>query len=88
MNGFLIVLSSSGEFVFISNSIEDLLGLKKVCTWYLLLIIQCAHIDVDSAVEWIAVVRHEDTQVWVYSTSVPRKCTVYSCFFAINKLDV
>ena len=30
MNGFLIVLSSSGEFVFISNSIEDLLGLKKV----------------------------------------------------------
>ena len=51
MNGFLIVLSSSGEFVFISNSIEDLLGLKKVCTWYLLLIIQCAHIDVDSAVE-------------------------------------
>ena len=30
LNGFLLVLSPNGEFVFISNSIEDLLGLKKV----------------------------------------------------------
>ncbi|XP_068701676.1 neuronal PAS domain-containing protein 2-like isoform X2 [Montipora foliosa] len=29
LNGFLLVLSPNGEFVFISNSIEDLLGLKK-----------------------------------------------------------
>lgn len=31
LNGFLLVLSPIGEFVFISNSIEELLGLKRVC---------------------------------------------------------
>ena len=33
LNGFLLVLSPIGEFVFISNSIEELLGLKRVCNY-------------------------------------------------------
>ena len=30
LNGFLLVLSTNGNFVYVSKSIEDLSGLKKV----------------------------------------------------------
>ena len=40
LNGFLLVLSTNGNFVYVSKSIEDLSGLKKV-SW-------CMHVLIDN----------------------------------------